>query len=85
MKEGLIEAPPDRDAYIRGLAMEVGGGWTNRESSYDAVCADPSLEEEIWQFFEVDCGTELTNAAAWRVDARGVPSLGGTRIAGSTR
>ena len=52
--------------------MEVGGGWANRESSYDAVCADPSLEEEIWQFFEVDCATELTNAAAWRVDERGV-------------
>jgi Family of unknown function (DUF6493) len=72
LEEGLIDAPPDRDAYIRGIVVEVGGGWANRESAYDAVRADNSLVDEIWQFFEVDCGTELSNAAAWMVDERGV-------------
>jgi hypothetical protein len=70
LKEGVIDAPPDRDAYIRGIAVEVGGGWVNRESAYDAVVRDSSLIDEIWQFFEVDCGTELTNAAAWSMDDR---------------
>lgn len=71
LQEGLIEAPPDRDAYIRGLVVQVGGGWSSRETAYDAVRADVSLVEDVWQFFEVDCGTELTNSANWMVDEQG--------------
>jgi hypothetical protein len=66
LREGLIDAPPDHDAYVRGLVFQVGiANWREADSAYRAVLADLSLVEEIWQFFEVDCSTELTNAVAW--------------------
>jgi Family of unknown function (DUF6493) len=62
--EGLLDAPPDADAYLRGLVVQVGD-WMEGDSVYRAVLADATLLEEVWRIFEVDCSSELANAGVW--------------------
>ena len=67
LRAGLIEAPADRDAYVRGMVTRLG--WGFREGTpgiYDSLVADPELlEDELWAIFEIDCGGELASANEW--------------------
>jgi Family of unknown function (DUF6493) len=67
VRDGLIE-PPERDDYLRRMVVNVGSqrGMDELDATYDELLADPSLlEREVWQLFEVDLGSELSNATTW--------------------
>jgi len=61
---GLIEAPEDVDAYVRGMVATFA--WTREEDgTYDGLLADPALlDEDVWQIFEIDCSAIL--AEQWQ-------------------
>jgi hypothetical protein len=71
VQQGFIDAPPDHEAYVRGLVVQLGD-WNVSDSTYAALRADPTLLDEVWQIFEVDCSTELWNSAAWVTNELGV-------------
>jgi hypothetical protein len=65
--EGLID-PPAGDEYLRRVVVNVGrwSGLSDVDATYKGLVADPGLlEEEVWQVFEVDVGSELSNTATW--------------------
>ena len=68
VREGLIEPPPGEE-YVRSLVSGVsspGAAVTELEATYDGLVADPALlEREVWQLFEIDAGSELSNANTW--------------------
>ena len=64
VQEGLLDALPDEEAYIRALVFQAGD-WTERDSTYKRLRNDAQLREEVWRFFEVDCSTELSRADIW--------------------
>jgi hypothetical protein len=67
LKTGLLVAPDDVDAYIRGMVAGLGAGG-DADATYRALLADPELlDEELWRIFEIDCSTELTNAHEWKL------------------
>jgi hypothetical protein len=77
VRRGLIERP-ETEAWTRGLVSGIGGPerHANLESVYLGLLEDSELlEDEVWRLFEVDCGTELSNATAWvaKVDDRSTP------------
>lgn len=82
VREGLIEPPPG-DEYIRGLVSGVSSArsaMSDLDSAYRGLLADPQLlEDEVWQLFVVDAGSELSNANTWQQKEEGKPSEGYTR------
>jgi hypothetical protein len=67
VRRGLAERP-DTEAWARGLVATIGGPQRHGDpgSVYRGLLEDPELlEDDVWQIFEVDCGTELSNAAVW--------------------
>jgi hypothetical protein len=82
VREGLIEPPPGDD-YLRGLVFGVSparSAGSELDSTYEGLLADPQLlEREVWQLFEVDVGTELSNASTWREKEDGKPWEGYSR------
>lgn len=82
VREGLIE-PPEGDEYLRGLVFGVAPlrSATNAvDSAYKGLLADPQLlEREVWQLFEIDAGSELSNANTWQQKEEGKPFEGYTR------
>ena len=67
VRHGLIERP-DTEVWTRGLVWMLGGPQRHAdvESVYAVLLDDAELlDGEVWRIFEVDCGTELSNAATW--------------------
>jgi hypothetical protein len=72
VRHGVIE-PPDSEAWTRGLVWMLGGPQRHAdvESVYAMLVDDAELlDGEVWRIFEVDCGTELSNAATWTSGAQ---------------
>lgn len=76
VREGLIE-PPAGDEYIRRLVLGVsapGSASEELDSTYRGLLADPQLlEREVWELFEIDAGSELSNASTWHQKEEGKP------------
>jgi hypothetical protein len=82
VREGLID-PPEGDAYVRGLVEGICASLLekrNIDSAYEGLVADPRLlEDEVWQLFEVDTGSELSNSLTWAQVEPGNVAKGWTR------
>jgi hypothetical protein len=70
VREGVLDGLPDEGAYARGLVRFLGN-WRDGNSVYPELVADETLLDQVWGIFEVDCSTELMNAAEWIKDADG--------------
>jgi hypothetical protein len=78
--DGLIDGPEDSDSYVRGMAWGLGWAGTDADATYHALLADGELlEGDVWQIFEVDCSTELSNANVWETGEHGALVAGGKR------
>jgi hypothetical protein len=76
VREGLID-PPDGEEYIRRFAAGVlsRGALNEIDGTYVALLADPGLlDREVWQLFEIDVGSELSNATTWHPPDAGAAS-----------
>jgi Family of unknown function (DUF6493) len=76
VRERLID-PPDGEEYIRRFAAGVlsRGALNEIDATYVALLADPGLlDREVWQLFEIDVGSELSNATTWHPPGAGEPS-----------
>lgn len=78
VRDGVI-SQPDGEEYLRRLVTSVGtqGRIDRLDATYAALLVDPELlDDDVWQVFEIDVGSELSNATTWNPRSEDEPWAG---------